>query len=253
MPTLSFVMSYFERPEQLKSTLKVLRRFFQKDDQLVIVDDASCPEKSARAVLKSLELPCELVEIAPERKNWINPGIPYNIGFQLANRDAVVIMNSECIPVNGAIDRLRTQVNDHNYVVMPCYSTTQKEFVQISDARDRFDDPSLTFQRILSPLKKAQWFHHPTHAPTWYHFTSCIALQNLRSLGGFNEEFAQGFCFEDNELLWRIRKRLTVEGWDENLGYVIHQWHSKSARFYGGCAEWERNRKLWDSIREGKA
>lgn len=249
MPSITFVMTYYERPEQLRNTLTALRPNFQSDDQLVIVDDGSCPEKGARTALSGMDLPVELAEIRPERKWWINPSVPYNIGFQMAKREAVVIMNSECIPVKGAIKHLRSHVRKNNYVVMPCYSTTESEFRSLCQIRS---SGSNDFTRAVLPFKQNQWYHHPKHSPVWYHFMSCLTLENLRALGGFNEEFARGFCFEDNEFLWRIRKSLKVEGEDESSGLAIHQWHPKNKQLHGGCEEWKRNLNLWNQIREGR-
>lgn len=244
-------MTYCNRPEQLRNTLQALRHSFQTGDQLIIVDDASAPDQSARQVLSGFDLPVVLVEITPEQKKWINPSIPYNMGFSKATADAVVIMNAECIPISGAVERLRAQVDDHNYVVMPCYTSTQVEFNHLCAVRNR-SDVLFAYHKVVFPFKQDQWYHHPVHLPTWYHFTTCLTLKNLRTLGGFNEAFATGYCFEDNEFLWRVRKILAVQGWDENHGYVIHQWHPKDTRFRGGCPEWERNRQLWLRIKEGR-
>lgn len=244
-------MTYNNRPEQLKNTLQALRHSFQSGDQIVIVDDASGPNLSARTALNGFDLPVVLVEITPEQKNWINPGVPYNIGFSKATADAVVIMNTECIPINGAVERLRTQVNDRNYVVMPCYASTQAEFNHLCTVRNQ-SDVMFAYHKVVYPFKQDQWYHHPAHCPTWYHFTTCLTLKNLRTLGGFNEAFATGYCFEDNEFLWRVRKLLVVEGQDENYGYVIHQQHSKNITYRGNCPEWQRNLQLWNQIREGR-
>lgn len=251
MPTLSFVMTYNNRPEQLRNTLTVLQRYVHPGDQIVVVDDASQPELCARRVLNEFKLPVDLSEIQPERKRWINPCIPYNMGFQMARCDATVIMNSECIPMNGAIDHLRMQVRSNNYVVMPCYSTTESQFRTLCQVRSAIY-PQEAFAQVVMPLKKEQWYHHPNHLPTYYHFTTCLMTSSLRTLGGFNEEFANGYCFEDNEFLFRVRKLLKVEGWGESCGWVIHQWHPKNGKFHGGCPEWIRNQNLWNAIREGR-
>lgn len=250
MPTLSFVMTYNDRPEQLRNTLTILKSSVLPGDQIVIVDDASQPNLCARSVLAGFDLPILLSEIRPERKWWINPSIPYNMGFQMASCDAVVIMNSECIPIGGAIEFLRMQVRSDNYVVLPCYSTTEVQFRDI--CRKPYQADQIVRPHRTDLDQANQWYHHPIHHPTWYHFMTCLTLSNLRSLGGFNEEFARGYCFEDNEFLWRVRKLLKVEGQDEHFGYAIHQWHPKNRKFSGGCPEWTQNQKLWNSIREGR-
>lgn len=250
MPALSFVTTFYNRPEQLRNTLTVLKDSIQSGDQIVIVDDASEPNLSARRVLSGFDLPVELVEIRPERKWWINPGIPYNIGFQMANRDAVVIMNSEAIPMGGAIEHLRMQVRSDNYVVMPCYSTTEAQFKSLCQVRS---SPA-SFANVLMPFNQSQWYHHPVHSNHPYHFMSCITTDNLKKrVRGFDERFAKGYCWDDNSFLYQVQKvGLRIESRDENFGYVVHQYHQKNLQFRGGCSEWERNRQLFLRIQSGQ-
>ena len=43
------------------------------------------------------------------------------------------------------------------------------------------------------------WYNHPIARPVHYHFCAAIMNDNLKLLGGFNEEFAKGHSFDDNE------------------------------------------------------
>ena len=54
----------------------------------------------------------------------------------------------------------------------------------------------------------------------------------LKLLGGFNEEFAKGHSFDDNEILLSIKKNLNlnIKTIEPNKGaFVIHQWHARDA------------------------
>ena len=52
---------------------------------------------------------------------------------------------------------------------------------------------------------------------------------NLKILGGFSEEYAQGAWFDDNEILLSIANnlRLEIKTISPDFGFVIHQWHAR--------------------------
>jgi hypothetical protein len=65
-----------------------------------------------------------------------------------------------------------------------------------------------------------------------------VALKELTGfegeqfIGGFNEEFAKGHSFDDNEILLSIKQNLNlnIKTIDPNDGgFVIHQWHPRDA------------------------
>jgi glycosyltransferase involved in cell wall biosynthesis len=248
---LSIVMTYHNRPDQLHLTLRSI--FAQEQDvEIIIVDDASDEGLGARTVLEGFQLDgleIKVLEISKEEKNWINPSVPYNRGFEEITGDVVVIQNAECAHVGPVLQQMRSRVKDVNYVVCPCYSSTESEFNQFKFLST--GNPGPEIDSIVTPHKESQWYHHPDIFPKWYHFCSGITLKNLERLGGFNEAFAFGYCFEDNDFLLRIRKKLklSLESTDHN-SYVVHQWHPKNAELHGGCPLWERNRILFMKMQE---
>jgi hypothetical protein len=253
-------MTYHNRPVQLRNTLKAMSFYMDMsspDLELIIVDDASDEDKKAKDVLKSMCIPAIVVNVPVEMKTWTNPSVPYNLGFAQATKEIVIIQNSECLPIGDVFENVRKEVTDHNYVVFQTYSTNQKQFQEITDispiytgepGQDGRDWLHEVYMKIM-PFESRNWYHHLQHLPTWYHFTTAMTLENLRKLKGFNEVFANGYCFEDNEFLFRIRKMLTITDIPENEAIIIHQWHPKNPDLHGGCPLWERNRILWDQIR----
>jgi len=105
---------------------------------------------------------------------------------------------------------------------------------------------------LVEPHSPNAWYHHPQYNPTWYHFASAIARETLERIGGFDERFANGYCFDDNNLIFRVRKMgLKMPLVDPNQGYVAHLWHPKNPALCGGCKLWEVNRRLHAKILEG--
>ena len=254
MRTVSVVMTYYNRPVQLRNTLKAMSFYADMsspDLELIIVDDASDADKKAKDVLKSMQIPAIVVDIPVERKTWINPSVPYNIGFTQATKEVVIIQNSECLPLGDVFENVRKEVRHDNYVVFQAYSTNKSEFQKISEINPHLSK-EVWLQEVynnLHPFDSESWYHHLQHIPTWYHFTTAMANANLKKLGGFDEVFANGYCFEDNDFLFRARKNLTITDIPENEAVVIHQWHPKNPVLFGNCPQWKRNQILWDQIR----
>lgn len=259
MRTVSIIMTYHNRPDQLRQTLISFQAFYGvnlPDIQVVIVDDGSSPHQKAKPIVEQLGISASVIEISSKEKNWTNPCIPFNMGFRVAEGEIVVIQNAECVHLDNILNTVRSQLNDSNYLVFPAYSTTQEELHQILRLHEVPEfKPHNWYSSVLQriqPLKSDRWYHHPQYNPTWYHFCSAITRKNLMQLGGFNEAFAQGYCFEDNEFVFRIRKSgLKFPLIHENQGWVAHLWHPKNPGLHGGCELWERNRTLYNRILGG--
>ena len=70
------------------------------------------------------------------------------------------------------------------------------------------------------------WYNHGIYRPCAFHFCSGITRKNLIELNGFDESYANGICYDDNEFLYRINlKGLKIIF--ENDFKSIHQYHEK--------------------------
>lgn len=70
------------------------------------------------------------------------------------------------------------------------------------------------------------WYNHSKYNPVHYHFCSAITKKNMDLLGGFDERFAMGIGYEDNELVDRVNKLGLNKIIIDDVS-VIHQWHEK--------------------------
>lgn len=198
---ISIVMAYYNRLEQFKNTLdSILMGTIREDTELVIVDDASKESERLDEFVWDMEW-IKLIRIEPKNKCWVNPCIPYNIGFNKAIGDKIIIQNPECSHIGDIVGYVENNLTDQNYLTFSC-----KAF----DQSGRFK----------------MWYNHPTINPTNLHFCSAITKKNLDLLGGFDERYADGMCYDDNEFLHRV-KRLGLKIECIEIPYVKHQWHSK--------------------------
>lgn len=58
-----------------------------------------------------------------EKKDRINPCIPYNIGFELCKGDIIIIQNAECFHVGNILQYLIDNLNENDYITFSCFST----------------------------------------------------------------------------------------------------------------------------------
>lgn len=198
---ISIVMAYYNRKEQFRQTFtSILKYSINKGVELIIVDDASKESERLEDIVSCLSW-VKLIRIEPKDKCWVNPCIPYNIGFNKVTGDKVIIQNPECEHIGDILEFVENNLTDQNYITFACQARNQ---------RGQFK----------------QWYNHPTINPTNLHFCSAITKKNLDILGGFDERYSDGMCYDDNEFLHRV-KRLGLSVECTENPYVIHQWHSK--------------------------
>jgi len=252
---ISLVMTYHNRLQQTRITLRSIEHYCQNksDLEIIIIDDASNPDQLATQAIQGINLPIRVIYIPPEKHWWINPCVPFNIGIKEAQGDIICLQTPECVHVGGdLLGYFREHVTNQNYLVASCcLSLTEisyqyprfEEFLNISNNVELADK----IVKTVSEAKNKCWCKIP------YHFLSAMSRNNMNQLGGFDELFADGYAFDDDEFLFRIEESgLKVEILDPSKGFVIHQWHSKSSKYHGGCPEWNRNKERLFKLYNGK-
>jgi GT2 family glycosyltransferase len=217
---ISVVMAYFNRRELLINTLKSIERSEFKDYEIIVVDDGSTERID--------DLPVKVIRLEPENKWYHNSCIPFNIGFKEAKGDVIIIQNPECLHVHDVLSYVDKTICDDNYISMSCYSYNEgmTKYLMGSMYPD-YDSFLDMFNKLpqQSVLNYVGWYNHASYRPVYYHFCSAITRKNLRILGGFDERYANGTGYEDDDLVDRV-KRLGLKMIIPDVT-VIHQWHPK--------------------------
>jgi len=253
--TISLVIAYWNRPQQFRITLKSIEHYCQDKNglEIIVIDDASAPEKMAVKVVEGFNLPIRVIYISPEDHWWINPCIPFNKGIREAQGDIICLQTPECVHVDGdLLEYFRRNVTNQNYLVSSCCLS----LTSVSYHYPKFDD----LQHINNNIELAtKIVNRVAVAPNicWadrnYHFLSAMTRSNMDQLGGFDESFADGYAYDDDEFLFRVEESgLSVERIDPSYGYVIHQWHGKNSKYSGGCPEWKKNQERYRKLVNGK-
>jgi hypothetical protein len=235
---ISIVMSYYNRKRQLKKTLDIFENIYKNryNFEVIIVDDASNKENQIDNLIREYTFDIELLKIGKEEKgNRINSSVVYNKGFARAKGDIIIIQNPECYHVGDLLGFVLLNLNENLYFSFSCFSTNTEEFnMELLESNNIFkkinDKNFLERNGKSSYLNNLNWFNHPIIRPKGFHWCSAIYKNKLKKIGGFDERFKDGYCFDDNELLLSIRYKLklNVKIIPPKFGFVVHQYHSRS-------------------------
>jgi hypothetical protein len=222
---ISIVTTYFNRRSQFINTLRSLEISKVKNFEVIAVDD--CSDEDQRIDdLESRFAFLKTHRIQKENKWYNNPCVPFNIGFSLSKGDKIIIQNAECLHYSDILARTEENLNSNRYLSFATFSIDQAEtdkinsYLKIEDfiAKFKFNTLRADADGINA------WYNHGIYKPCAYHFCSAITRQNLIELNGFDELYASGVAYDDNEFLHRIKlKNLKIIFEDQNI--AIHQYH----------------------------
>ena len=249
----SIVMGYYNRKNQLINTLNMFENKYKNYNyEVIIVDDNSIDNHKLNDISSNYTFPLTIIEISSfEKGNRINPCVVYNKGFRIARGKYVIIQNPECIHVGDLLNFIKNNLTEKDYMAFSCYNTNSQELAEnLLNNLNLINDSNF---RNINKKNGMEWYNHPKIRPVYYHFCAAMYNDNLKLLGGFDEEFSKGSWFDDNEILLSIRKnlKLNIKCIDPNAGFVIHQWHARDAEFKYSKVENNRmielNKKLYET------
>lgn len=247
----SIVMSYYNRREQLLKTLRSIScsTILPDNIEIVIVDDCS-DEKEKISDLNSglYGLDIKVIEIDPKDKWWHNPCIPFNIGFKAAKGDIIVIQNPECVHYGDCLKVIDDNIKANAYVNFACYSVNQLNTERILKLDNNSPNLFVDIKEIIYPLETScvketgynGWYCHKEYRPKFYHFLSAVHKEDLARIGYFDERYAEGLSFDDDDLLLRINynKMNLLHYWEP---FAIHLWHYTGNK---NISDHERNKLI---------
>jgi glycosyltransferase involved in cell wall biosynthesis len=216
MKKIVIVMTYFDRPVQLKKTLKSIAESEYKNFEVVIVDD--CSSKPPEIGLT----PFPVTVLTTCLKGWTNPEPAYNKGLLFAltmNPEVIILQNAECYHWGDVISRA-SEVTDESYISFGCYSLNEETTFRPHNICQEIELNNIGASRD----GQNAWYNHPLLRPMGYDFCSAITAKNMKILNGYDERFSFGCGFGDDYLLERIKMlKLKIEITDNPI--VVHQWH----------------------------
>jgi len=209
---ISIIMAYYNRQDLLNKTMESIRKSSITNYELIIVDDASdtlvvCPE-------------ARILRIEKDKKWWTNPCVPYNMGFKMATGDVIIIQNPECYHIGDILNYVKENIKSNTYLSFGCYAINNNETINFQDGHN----PTIG-DYVFTVKTRNGWYNHSIHRPMAYHFCSAIMRKDLDRVGGFDERYAKGVAFDDDDFI-RTIKGIGMEVQVINNPYVIHQFHT---------------------------
>jgi GT2 family glycosyltransferase len=200
----SVLMTVHDRePEVLLATLRSLTRSGLSDSELIIVDDRSEMDYSwikeyAKPRFKTTKwIPSGNYE-GFRIEGYGNPSRAFNLGLEVATGERLVVMSSDVI------------------------ATTKSVW-----SMDRFWNPDVLYTpRIVNMDTCTEYCGATRPFPMPWMLT--MPTKTAQDIGGWDEAFLMGLCFEDNDFVGRMALKLgTVRcDWDAT---AYHQSHNQPA------------------------
>lgn len=237
-------MPYYNRPDQLMLTLRTMECSEKYlDVEIIILDDGSDENKRSSDASKWTTMNVKNFYYPKEKKTWKNPCYLFNEGFKKASGDIILIQNPECFHIGDVIKYAIENTKD-NYLIFACKNIKEensKKLLKIFGSSE--------YQSYERKLKTGAntWYNHSKFNPTRYHFTSSISRKNLESFGGFDLRYKDGYSFDDNEFLERMKRSpFPVIDVPSDVCCSAHQWHI-CTHPPTGCkdAGWNKNHDLF--------
>lgn len=219
-------MAYYNRKELLYNTLQTIEKSYLNKEkfEIIIVDDASNADNGlGYQLLMDFKLPIKIIKVYEENKNWVNGCVAFNKGFKAAKGDIIIFQNPECLHTDDILSyvnkNFKPESNEYwSFAAYSFDSDTQYEHDNNPNFKLKPNNRSVSYDGDNA------WYNHSLYRPVAYHFCSVISRDNLIKLNGFDERFANGNGYDDNELLTRIR-RMNLKVKIVDLPFVVHQFH----------------------------
>jgi len=238
------VMTYFEREFQLRKTLSSFNSTKHKDFEVIIVDDGSRESPG----IAGYDFPISLYKT--KNKKWIDGSPAYNLGIFKAlekKPDVIMLQSAEAYHV-GDVIKYVSKVTNKNYISFACFNLSKLETFRDHNIKEIVRD----FNNHALNNEDNAWLNHKVIRQMGYHWCSAITPENMVKLNGFDERFSDGYCFEDDELLARIKiLGLNVEITD--YPFVVHQWHERNYVPENWKHLFNRNRLRFEAIQKNNS
>lgn len=227
----TFIIPYFRRGAQFYNTLASLKYYYgHRDDWDMIVIEDSKNDDQLKSLVSLFGNDISIRIIKTGREDLYNPSPAYNAGVQAALGEYVILTSPECMHMGNvlvAFDGIFEKMPEA-YVVVACESGKNIKGV--------FTHPSsVTYDHHM-------WYQHQTHRNNRYHFCSALKCDTYIAIGGFDERYADGYCFDDDAFRDRVASNgISFVCIDDVV--VLHQEHEKG---HVPTALWERNKKLYE-------
>ena len=216
---LSIIIPTFERAELLDLGLKSLAQQNITSPYEIIVLNDGIEDRTQVTCSKYVgRLPIKYVFTGKRNKDglkWRIPAFPINIGIKLAQGKSIILTCPEVYVINDCIQNMIDLMNEDPNRLVITEGKDDRGAIFLEYVRSNYEEKILNnmFEkgvRNLQPLNVE------------YPFFMGINRQKLLDIGGYDEDFGKGYCWDDLDVVTRLK----------NTGCHYHKINSKIVHLY---------------------
>lgn len=255
---ISIILAYYNRKNQFIQTLESIKKSNYKNKEIVIIDDNSFPEQRVNTFINEIkeDLDIKVITIEENEKKWVNPCIPYNIGFKEATGDIIIIQNPEVMHVGDCLSFVNENLKKGDWLSFNCYGSPNFNFnnkIKGMNNNEIFNLININSQRIGGNSVERDdvggWLNHYEKHFVAYHYLAAIHKDDLfeKMNGGFNEIFKDGIGCDDDEFIKRLiynNFNFKTTKFINNKPFAVHLFHDKPEILRK--LDYKENRKIFD-------
>jgi hypothetical protein len=265
---ISIIIGYYNRKKQLFHTIKTINDSLYKNIEIIIVDDCSdnLEDILNYSDFMHLNIDIKLISIKKEEKSWINPCIGYNKGILEATGDIIILQNAEVCHIGDALSYVVNNLKPNDWLTFNCYGLNNfddNEYIYSHNNKDIYTYINKLWKERSNyhivpggnnTFKDSVggWLNHFLYNFVAYHYFGAIFRNDLinKMNGGFDNDYANGICFDDNDFIKRLivnKIKFKTNTFSEIEPFVIHLYHEKSkSLIHDKDIKWNINKKIYD-------
>ena len=215
---LTIVITYLNRKRQLRNTLQSIEKYGD-DVNIIIVDDGSTDGEDIHCFEGN-----NVKIITIKNKTWMNPVIPFNVGFKEVKSEIILMQGAECIHMGNIVEHILGNIKKNVYLSYAALSIDKTLTQRLFMKEDIYSIINPHLNDYINRNGGTGWYNHSKYRPEALHFCCAIMREDLYELGGFDERYANGLGYDDFDFIHRIReKKMDIKIIDNP--FVVHQFH----------------------------
>ena len=205
--SISIVIAYHNRLDLLLNTLSSIEKQNYNNLEIIIVNDNSQDSYYLKKEINNLnKLNIKIIDITEKEKGERkNPAYVFNKGFKEASGEIIIIQNPESYHVGNIIDFVNINIKKKEYIVFSTFNINSLEKNNIFlNIENKIHNNIISSSDLLFDNDNL-WYTHPIFNSTKYHFCSAIYKECLDNINYFDNEYNNGYCFDDDDLLFKVK------------------------------------------------
>ena len=168
--------------------------------QVIIVDDSDT-DPITKEELDKYPFYIDFISIKKQNKNWINPAVNYNIGFEYIKGGKIIIQNAEVCHVGDVLVYMGTQINPNNYYI--CDVKATKSFCS-NRYLYQCNTNTIDIYNLRNVYRK--WYQGKTRMSN-LHFLVGMTIETFNKIKKFSYDYTYGLDYDDNDFLLKIKSQ----------------------------------------------